>query len=136
MLGLKAIPGDMQATRTVVIARHTGSEPRDWISSTRPSATLVTARSHVAIGAIKVCKFRGELVAQALGFWRYPSNESGRGPLLLYPLAILVFAVLSLIGWRVMRRFGWRGELVFLAVVAGAGHVPGLLRGRAGTRGH
>ena len=46
------------------------------------------------------------------------------GPLLLYPLLILVFAVLSLIGWRVMRRFGWRGELVFLAVVA----VQGTLR--------
>ena len=86
--------------------------------------------------AVAVVGFGVEFVAQALGFWRYPSDESGRGPLLLYPLLILVFAVLSLIGWRVMRRFGWRGELVFLAVVAGAGHVPGLLRGRAGTRGH
>ena len=59
-----------------------------------------------------------EFVGQALGFWRYPSDESGRGPLLLYPLLILVFAVLSLIGWRVMRRYGWRGEAVFLASVA------------------
>ena len=74
--------------------------------------------------AVAVVGFGVELVAQALGFWRYPGDESGRGPLLLYPLLILVFAVLSLIGWRVMRRFGWRGELVFLAVVA----VQGTLR--------
>ena len=74
--------------------------------------------------AVAVVGFGVEFVAQALGFWRYPSDESGRGPLLLYPLLIQVFAVLSLIGWRVMRRFGWRGELVFLAVVA----VQGTLR--------
>jgi hypothetical protein len=74
--------------------------------------------------AVAVVGFGVEFVGQALGFWRYPSDESGRGPLLLYPLLILVFAVLSLIGWRVMRRFGWRGELVFLAVVA----VQGTLR--------
>jgi hypothetical protein len=64
--------------------------------------------------AVAVVGLGVELVAQALGFWRYPSDGSGRGPLLLYPLLILVFAVLSLIGWRVMRRFGWRGELVVL----------------------
>ena len=74
--------------------------------------------------AVAIVGFGVEFVGQALGFWRYPSDESGRGPLLLYPLGILVFAVLSLIGWRVMRWFGWRGELVFLAVVA----VQGTLR--------
>jgi len=65
-----------------------------------------------------------ELLCQSLGFWRYPSEETGYGPLLMYPLLVLAWAVLSLIGWRVMRRFQWRGEVVFLAVVA----VQGTLR--------
>jgi hypothetical protein len=35
----------------------------------------------------------------------------------MYPLLVLIWAVLALIGWRVVRRFGWRGEVVFLTVV-------------------
>jgi hypothetical protein len=42
--------------------------------------------------AVAVVGFGVEFVGQAHGFWRYPSDESGRGPLLLYPLLILVFA--------------------------------------------
>src|SRR5262245_8537973 len=36
----------------------------------------------------------------------------------MYPVILLLWAGYSLIGWRVMRRFGWRGERVFLVVVA------------------
>jgi hypothetical protein len=35
----------------------------------------------------------------------------------MYPVLALMFAVLALIGWRVVRRFGWRGEAAFLALV-------------------
>jgi hypothetical protein len=68
--------------------------------------------------AVAVVGFAVEVVCQALGFWRYPSVDTGYGPLFMYLLLVLAWAVLSLIGWRVMRRFGWRGEVVFLAVVA------------------
>jgi hypothetical protein len=71
--------------------------------------------------AVAVVGFAVEIVCQALGFWHYPSEDTGYGPLLMYPLLVLAWAVLSLIGWRVMRRFGSRGEVVFLAVVATLG---------------
>jgi hypothetical protein len=84
--------------------------------------TRATARrvlGALAGGAVvAVAGFGVERVCQALGLWRYPSDDTGRGPLLMYPLVALIWAVLSLIGWRVVRRFGWRGEAVFLALVA------------------
>ena len=58
-----------------------------------------------------------EVLFQTLGFWHYPSAEQPYGPLLMYPVIILMWAGYSLIGWRVMRRFAWRGEVIFLAVV-------------------
>src|SRR5262245_47374036 len=65
----------------------------------------------------------GEGTCQALGLWRYPSDDTGYGPLAMYPSLVLIFAFLSLIGWRVIRRFGWRGEVVFLAMIAVLGTV-------------
>jgi hypothetical protein len=62
-----------------------------------------------------------EILFQTLGFWRYPSVEQRYGPKLMYPLILLMWAGFSLIGWRIQRRFGWRGEAMFLAVVALAG---------------
>ena len=59
-----------------------------------------------------------ELLFQTLGFWRYPSIEQRYGPPLMYPLVLVMWAGLSLIGWRIQRRFGWCGEAVFLAVLA------------------
>jgi hypothetical protein len=37
----------------------------------------------------------GEIVCQALGFWRYPPDDTGRGPLLIYPLLTLVVRIIS-----------------------------------------
>ena len=68
--------------------------------------------------AVAVVGFGVELLCQALGLWHYPSDDTGHGPLLMYPLVALMWTVLALIGWRVVRRFGWRGEAVFLALVA------------------
>ena len=59
-----------------------------------------------------------ETLAHTLGWWRYPSVETPYGPPLLYPAVVLVFAALALIGWLVTRRFGWRGQVVFLAALA------------------
>jgi hypothetical protein len=59
-----------------------------------------------------------EVLFQTLGFWHYPSVDQRYGPVLMYPLVLLMWTGYSLIGWRVMRRFGWRGEAGFLAAVA------------------
>src|SRR4030095_13842349 len=48
----------------------------------------------------------------------YPSVDQRYGPVLMYPLIVLIWAGYALIGWRVMRRFGWHGESVILVVVA------------------
>jgi hypothetical protein len=36
----------------------------------------------------------------------------------MYPTVVLMFAVLALIGWRITRRFGWRGQEAFLFSLA------------------
>jgi hypothetical protein len=72
-------------------------------------------------GMAAVAGFGVEVICQALGLWRYPADDTGYGPPLMYPVIVLMFAVLPLIGWRVVRRFGWRGELMFLAVIAVVG---------------
>ncbi len=62
-----------------------------------------------------------ENLAHAQGWWRYTSEDTPVGPPAIYPLLVIVFAFLALIGWRVMRRFGWRGLVVFLVVLAVVG---------------
>jgi hypothetical protein len=59
-----------------------------------------------------------ETLAHTMGWWHYPRIETPYGPLLMYPAAILIIAVLALIGWRVTRRFGWRGQATFLIALA------------------
>ena len=58
-----------------------------------------------------------ECLAHAQGWWRYPSVETPYGPPLMYPAVVLLFAALALIGWRITRRFGWRGQAAFLGAV-------------------
>jgi hypothetical protein len=64
-----------------------------------------------------------EMFFQTLGFWHYPSVDQRYGPVLMYPLILLMWAGYTLIGWRVMRRWGWRGETVFLAIVTVVGTI-------------
>src|SRR5207248_46175 len=59
-----------------------------------------------------------EALAHTLGWWRYPGVDSAYGPPMIYPAVLLAFAILPLIGWRVTRRFGLRGQAVFLAALA------------------
>jgi len=69
----------------------------------------------VAVGVVGVGI---EGLAHTLGWWRYPSIQTPYGPPLLYPAMVLLFAALALIGWRVTRRFGWRGQATFLVALA------------------
>ena len=48
-------------------------------------------------------------------------------PLLMYSSGVVAFTGLSLIGWRVTRRFGWRGQVAFIAIIS----IVGPLRARA-----
>src|SRR5437773_1749100 len=68
----------------------------------------------VAVGIVGVGI---ECVAHAMGWWRYPFVETAYGPPLIYPVVVFLFAALALIGWRVTRRFGWRGQAAFLSAV-------------------
>ena len=69
----------------------------------------------VAVGVVGVGV---EALAHAMGWWHYPSVETPYGPPLMYPVVVLLFAALALIGWRITRRFGWRGQAAFLIAVA------------------
>jgi hypothetical protein len=62
-----------------------------------------------------------EALAHVRGWWRYTSGDTPVGPLAIYPLLVVAFAFLALIGWRVMRRFGSRGLTVFLGILAVVG---------------
>jgi hypothetical protein len=62
-----------------------------------------------------------ELLAHQVGLWRYPGVATPYGPPLMYPLVVLIWTALALIGWRVTRRFGWRGQAVYLLALAVVG---------------
>ena len=53
-----------------------------------------------------------------MGWWQYTSDDTPVGPVAIYPFLIIAFAFLALIGWRVIRRFSWRGLTVFLVLLA------------------
>jgi hypothetical protein len=62
-----------------------------------------------------------EAFAHTREWWRYTTNETPIGPVAMYPLIVVVFAFLALIGWIVARRFGWRGTAGFLGILAVVG---------------
>src|SRR5690348_7214293 len=62
-----------------------------------------------------------EALAHARGWWRYTSDDTPIGPVGMYPVIVVVFAFLALIGWIVTRRFGCRGTAVFLGALAVVG---------------
>jgi len=65
-----------------------------------------------------------EAVAHRAGFWRYTlDSDTLIGPLLFYPLGMLSFFLMGLIAWRIGRRWGMRGQAVYLAVIAVTGPV-------------
>jgi hypothetical protein len=60
-----------------------------------------------------------DAVAARLGWWHYPSVTTGRAPLAWYIAAAMLYgAAFGLVGWRVVRRFGRRGLIVFLIALA------------------
>src|SRR5215467_10744674 len=71
-----------------------------------------------------------DLLAFALGWWHYASAHPAYAPPWFYVTAGLGYgAVFSLLGWRIDRRFGRRGVLIFLTCIA----IYGPLRDYLGT---
>jgi hypothetical protein len=60
-----------------------------------------------------------DAIAASLGLWHYPAVTSGSAPLAWYISAALFYgAALGLVGWRVIRRFGKWGLIIFLVAFA------------------
>jgi uncharacterized membrane protein YkvA (DUF1232 family) len=75
----------------------------------------------VLIGAIPIIPmvmfFDG--IAAQRGWWYYPAVTTGDAPLAWYVSAALFYgAALGLVGWRVIRRYGWRGLIGFILAFA------------------
>lgn len=69
--------------------------------------------------AVAVVGIGVEALAHRLGWWHYGAAiDTPVGPPLIYPVVVPMFAAVALIGWRVVRRWGARGEVVFLAAIA------------------
>jgi hypothetical protein len=57
-----------------------------------------------------------DLCGHRQGWWWYPGmGDRGYAPLAWYAGAGIGFAGIGLIGWRIHRRFGWRGLAIFVA---------------------
>jgi serine/threonine protein kinase len=78
----------------------------------------------------KVWRFAGALCGGLVfALLSVPFRVSSASParLLMYSAAVAAGTILSLIGWRVTRRFGWRGQIAFIAIIS----IWGPLRTRA-----
>ncbi len=56
-------------------------------------------------------------IASARQWWRCPFLDLPYAPLLTFLGLAISFAMIALVGWRIERRFGWRGVAWSLAVV-------------------
>lgn len=79
----------------------------------RVAAALIGAYVVISIVAV------WDMLAGALGWWRYPESPTGYGPLTGYVTdALWPWASGALIGWRMIRRRGASGWLGFLTAFA------------------
>lgn|SRR5262245_1045866 len=73
------------------------------------------------VGAAAFTLVGSELVrvAHSFGWWRYALPDMPPIPLLLLVFDVVLYAaLLALISWRVNRRFGWRGQMMFVGIMA------------------
>jgi hypothetical protein len=59
-----------------------------------------------------------EGIAHSKGFWHYSENDTAIGPAFIHPFNVIIFALIALIGWRIGRRFGIRGQAIFVCIIA------------------
>jgi hypothetical protein len=85
------------------------------IAIMRPTARRATG---IFVGAVAatVVGVGFEAFAHARGLWTYVDADTPIGPVFVYPLNVLTFAIVAVIGWRIGRRFGARGEVSFVLI--------------------
>lgn len=70
----------------------------------------------VGVIAYSLVQYAWDRAAAITGWWSYPAYRSSLPmPVEIYLFSGLVFAGIGLIGWRIARRYGWKGLFVFLA---------------------
>lgn len=97
------------------------------IHFTRPGWRRLTSAlvGGLATGTLNLL---GDLAASSLGLWRYPLFNGTHAPLAFYAAAGIFYgAGMALIGWRIHRRFGLSGLLIFLGCFAIYGPVRDFL---------
>jgi len=76
------------------------------------------ASALVGVIVFGVLQYAWDRLAAVAGWWRYPGYNTPANmpmPPPIYLFSGLVYAGFGLIGWRITRRYGWKGLLVFLA---------------------
>lgn len=73
----------------------------------------------VGAGAYMLTQYAWDRAAAVTGWWSYPAY--GDNPVFPMPPAIYIFAGLvfvgfGLIGWRITRRYGWPGLVIFMTI--------------------
>jgi len=65
-----------------------------------------------------------DIAAYSAGWWHYPFTTDPYAPLWVYVAQDSQYgAGVALIGWRIQRRFGMRGLLIFLLLFSGVGTI-------------
>ena len=103
---------------------------------TRPPAarSLAALLSGVPVVGVNIA---ADVLAYQWGWWRYPGvGDHGVGPVFWYIGAAIGVSGLTLIGWRVHRRWGFGGTIVFLLAFALYGSRARLGRIPSGARRH
>ena len=77
--------------------------------------------------AFAVLHISWDTVAHSAGWWRYPFTTEAHAPLVWYMGSVFWGATSALIGWRLQRRWGLRGLIIFLVAVGVLGTVSDLL---------
>ena len=73
--------------------------------------------------AFAVLHISWDTVAHSAGWWRYPFTIEAHAPLVWYMGSVFWGATSALIGWRIQRRWGLRGLIIFLVAVGVLGTV-------------
>ena len=89
---------------------------------TRPAARRLLG-AFVGGLAFAVLHISWDTVAHSAGWWRYPFTTEAHAPLLWYMGSVFWGATSALIGWRIQRRWGLRGLIIFLVAVGVLGTV-------------
>ncbi len=87
-------------------------------------APLLRLSGSLAGGVVFVLLFFAEhRLASASGWLHFRWIVTPQSQLLVYLAATPLGAILLLLGWRIIRKFGWRGQMVFVAAVGTYGPV-------------